>query len=153
MSDIKLVTRNRKALHDFFIIAKYESGIALRGTEVKAIREGKVNLQDAYARARNGSIFLVGLHISPWAGANDYDQHDPVRERRLLLHKREIGKITEKIEAGGMTLIPLALYFKNGKLKVELGLAKGKKQHDKRDAVAAREAKREMDRARAHRLR
>ena len=147
---IKIVIKNRKAFHDFHIIEKFEAGVSLNGTEVKSIRDGRVNLQGAYAKHLNGSIFLVGMHISTWQGASDYDQHDPVRTRQLLLHRREIRKIVEQIDQGGMTLVPLMLYFKHGKLKVELGLAKGKRQHDKREAVSKREAEREMARARSN---
>ena len=156
MSDsdgIKIITKNRKAFHDFTILEKFEAGISLHGTEVKSIREGRVNLQDAYAKHREGSIFLVGMNISTWLGASDYDQHDPIRTRQLLLHRREIRKIGEQVDQGGLTLVPLMLYFRNGKLKVELGLAKGKQQHDKRDSLAKKDAEREMARARSKRIR
>lgn len=146
---IKIVIKNRKAFHDFHILEKFEAGISLWGTEVKSIREGRVHLQEAYARYADGNVYLVGMHVSPWQGASDYDQHDATRTRQLLLHKREIRKISEQVEQGGMTLVPLMLYFKRGKLKVELGLAKGKRQHDKRETVAKREAEREMARARS----
>ena len=146
---IKIVLKNRKAFHEFHILEKFEAGISLQGTEVKSIRDGRVNLQEAYARYRDGSVFLVGMHVSPWAGANEYDQHDPTRTRRLLLHRREIRKIAQSVDQKGLTLVPLMLYFKHGKLKVELGLAKGKQQRDKRDTVAKRDAEREMARARS----
>jgi len=147
-SHIKLVLRNKRAYYEYEIIEKFEAGISLHGTEVKSIRAGKLNMGDAYARPRNGSISLLNLHISPWETANDYDQHDPTRPRRLLLHKKEIRKLSHEIEAKGYTLLPLSLYFKAGKLKVELGLAKGKNIRDKRQTSLKRDATREMDRAR-----
>lgn len=147
---IKIVLRNKRVFHEYNIIEKFEAGIALRGTEVKSIRAGKVNLTDAYARHNQGSIVLVNMHISPWDTANDYDQHDPTRPRRLLLHKREIRKLSHQMEAKGYTLLPLSLYFKGGKLKVELGLARGKNIHDKRQATLKRDADREMERARKY---
>jgi len=146
-----MVLRNKRAFHDYTIIEKFEAGVALQGTEVKSIRAGKVTMGDAYAGMRKGSISLLNLHISPWETANDYDQHNPTRPRLLLLHKREIRKLSHQIEAKGYTLLPLALYFKNGKLKVELGLAKGKNIHDKRQTSIKRDADREMDRARKFR--
>lgn len=145
---IKLVMRNKRAYYEYEIIEKFEAGISLHGTEVKSIRAGKLNMGDSYARPRNGSISLLNLHISPWETANDYDQHDPTRPRLLLLHKKEIRKLTHEIEAKGYTLLPLSLYFKAGKLKVELGLAKGKNIHDKRQTSLKRDADREMQRAR-----
>jgi len=150
MSDtnhIKVVVRNRRAYYEYEIIEKFEAGIALHGTEVKSIRAGKVNLGDAFARPRQGSIFLLNLHISPWETANDYDQHEPTRPRRLLLHKKEIKKLSHEIEAKGYSLMPLSLYFKDGKLKVELGMGKGKKVRDKRQNTMKRESNREMERA------
>ena len=147
---IKLVLRNKRAYHEYEIIEKFEAGISLVGTEVKSIRAGKLNMGDAYARHRNGSISLLNLHISPWETANDYDQHDPTRPRLLLLHRREIRKLSHDMEAKGYTLLPLSLYFKAGRLKVELGLAKGKNVHDKRQTSLKRDAIREMDRARKH---
>ncbi|MCF7825254.1 MAG: SsrA-binding protein SmpB [Candidatus Marinimicrobia bacterium] len=145
---IKLVIRNKRAYYEYEIVEKFEAGISLQGTEVKSIRAGKVNMGDAYARPRNGSISLLNLHISPWESANDYDQHDPTRPRLLLLHKKEIRKVSHEIEAKGYTLLPLSLYFKAGRLKVELGLAKGKNVRDKRQTSLKRDATREMDRAR-----
>ena len=145
---IKLVLRNKRAYYEYEIVEKFEAGISLHGTEVKSIRAGKLNMGDSYARPRNGSISLLNLHISPWETANDYDQHDPTRPRLLLLHKKEIRKLTHEIEAKGYTLLPLSLYFKAGKLKVELGLAKGKNVHDKRQTSLKRDAKRGMERAR-----
>ncbi len=151
MSDdkhIKLVLRNKRAFYEYEILEKFEAGISLHGTEVKSIRAGKLNMGDAYATHRNGSISLLNLHISPWETANEYDQHDPTRPRRLLLHRREIRKLSHDIEAKGYTLLPLSLYFKAGKLKVELGLARGKNIRDKRQTALKRDAAREMDRAR-----
>ena len=145
---IQLVLRNKRAYYEYEIIEKFEAGISLHGTEVKSIRAGNLNMGDAYARPRNGSISLLNLHISPWETANDYDQHDPTRPRLLLLHKKEIRKLSHEIEAKGYTLLPLSLYFKAGKLKVELGLAKGKNIRDKRQTSLKRDATREMDRAR-----
>ena len=143
--------RNKRAYYEYEILEKYEAGISLRGTEVKSIRAGKMNLGDAYANTRQASIFLFNLHISPWETANDYDQHEPTRPRLLLMHKKEIRKLSHQIQAKGYTLLPLKLYFKNGKLKVELGLARGKNIHDKRQTALKRDANREMDRARKYR--
>ncbi len=150
-SNIKLVLRNKRAYHEYEILEKYEAGISLHGTEVKSIRAGKVNMSDAYARHYQGSISLMNLHISPWETANDFDQHDTTRPRRLLLHSKEIRKLSHDIEAKGYTLLPLSLYFKGGKLKVELGLAKGKNLRDKRQTALKRDADREMDRAKKFR--
>jgi len=145
---IKLVLRNKRAYYEYEIIEKFEAGISLHGTEVKSIRAGNLNMGDSYARPRKGSIYLYNLHISPWETANDYDQHDPTRPRLLLLHKKEIRKLSHEIEAKGYTLLPLSLYFKAGILKVELGLAKGKNIRDKRQTSLKRDADREMERAR-----
>ncbi len=145
---IKLVLRNKRAYHEYEIVEKFEAGISLHGTEVKSIRAGKLNMGDAYASHRNGSISLLNLHISPWETANDYDQHDTTRPRLLLLHRKEIRKLSHEIEAKGYTLLPLSMYFKAGKLKVELGLAKGKNIRDKRQTSLKRDADREMERAR-----
>lgn len=150
-SHIKLVLRNKRAYYEYEILEKFEAGISLRGTEVKSIRANKVSMGDAYASMRQGSISLMNLHISPWETANDYDQHDPVRPRLLLLHRKEIRKLSHQLGAKGYTLVPLKLYFKNGRLKVELGLAKGKNTHDKRQTSLKRDADREMDRARKYR--
>jgi SsrA-binding protein len=147
MENTKSITQNRKARHDFFILSTIEAGIALQGTEVKSLRDGRVNLKDSYARVKNGELWLIGMHISPYEKGNIFN-HDPERERKLLLHSREIDKMRRGIEEKGMTLVPLSLYFKEGRVKVELGLAKGKHEYDKRDDNAEREARREMDRAR-----
>lgn len=140
----KTIAKNRKAFHDFFILEMTEAGIALVGTEVKSLRAGSVNLKDSYARVENGQVTLFGLHISPYDHGNRYN-HDPERPRRLLLHKREIGRLKVQTEEKGLTLVPLSLYFKGGKAKVELALAKGKQLHDKRDTLREREADREME--------
>ena len=145
--------RNKRAYYEYEIVEKYEAGISLEGTEVKSIRNGNVHLGDAYARKGRDGFFLINLHVSPWDTANDYDQHDPTRPRRLLLHKKEMRKLAHDIEAKGFTLLPLSLYFKNGRLKVELGLAKGKNVRDKRQSSLKRDAKREMDRARKYQSR
>lgn len=146
-----MILRNKRAYYEYEIIEKIEAGLSLQGTEVKSIRAGKVNMGDAYARVRSGSFSLLNLHIAPWETANDFDQHDTTRPRLLLMHKREIRKFSHLIEAKGYTLLPLALYFKHGVLKVELGLAKGKNIRDKRQTALKRDADREMDRARKYR--
>lgn len=143
---IRVVTRNRKARHDFQIMSTLEAGIELMGMEVKSIREGKVNLADSYAIIENGQIFLKNLHITPYAMASGTPA-DPTRTRRLLLHKREIGKLTVKTEQRGMTLIPLAVYFKGKNVKIELALAVGRKKFDKRQAKAKEEADRRIKQA------
>ena len=140
------VAENRRARHDYFIEDTYECGIALVGTEVKSVRAGKVNLKDSYAQVKNGEMLLVGMHISPYDQGNIFNK-DPFRTRKLLLHKREIRKLHDLQKQEGYALIPLSVYFKNSRVKVELGLCKGKKNYDKRDAVAKRDARREMDRA------
>lgn len=143
---IKTVVENRKARHDFFIEEALECGIALQGTEVKSCRLGKVNLQDAHARVENGDVMLYNVHISPYEQGNRFN-HEPKRPRRLLLHKHEILRLFGKVREKGLTLVPLRLYFKNGRLKVELALARGKKLYDKREDIIAREHKRAIDRA------
>jgi len=143
----RAVATNRKAFHDYFIEERFEAGIQLQGTEVKSLREGKVNLQDSYAGVKDGEIFLHHCHISPYSHGNIMN-HDPVRVRKLLLHRKEINKLLGKTQQKGLTLIPLRIYFtKRGFAKVELGLAKGKKLHDRRDSIKAREAGREVERA------
>ena len=143
---VRQVASNKKAYHDYFIEDTYECGIALVGTEVKSIRAGKVNLKDSYAQVKNGECYLIGMHVSPYEQGNIFNK-DPLRPRRLLMHKREIVKLNARIMQDGVALIPLSLYFKDSRVKVELGLCKGKKTYDKREAVAKRDAKREMDRA------
>lgn len=143
----KVVATNRKAFHDYFIEDKFEAGIVLQGTEVKSLREGRVNLQDSYASVREGEMFLHNCHVSPYSHGNIMN-HDPTRVRKLLLHKTEINKLLGKTQQKGLTLIPLRIYFsKRGHAKVELGLAKGKKLYDRRESIKAREAGREVQRA------
>ena len=143
----KVVATNRKAFHDYFIEDKFEAGIVLQGTEVKSLREGRVNLQDSYASVREGEMFLHNCHVSPYSHGNIMN-HDPTRVRKLLLHKTEINKLLGKTQQKGLTLIPLRIYFsKRGHAKVELGLAKGKKLYDRRESMKAREAGREVQRA------
>ena len=145
-SGVKVVAQNRKARHDFFIEETYEAGIALVGTEVKSIRQGKVNLRDSFIQIKNGEAILQGMHITPYEQGNRFN-HDPLRARTLLLHKREIGKLDVAVSREGMTLVPLELYLKKGRVKVLVAVAKGKKLYDKRHSEAERDAKRQMDRA------
>ncbi|MDP1769985.1 MAG: SsrA-binding protein SmpB [Nitrospirota bacterium] len=141
------VVTNRKAYHDYFIEEKFEAGIMLQGTEVKSLREGRVNLSDSYASVKEGQIFLHHCHISPYSHGN-LSNHEPLRTRKLLLHRKEINKLLVKTQQQGLTIIPLRIYFsKRGLAKVELGLAKGKKQHDRRESDKTREASREVERA------
>lgn len=137
---------NRKARHEYHIEDKYEAGIALTGTEIKSIRAGKANLQDSYARVDNGELMLYNMHISPYEQGNRFN-HEPKRPRKMLMHKREIMRLLGQTREKGLSLIPLQLYFKGGWVKVELALARGKKKYDKREDIAARDARREMDRA------
>ena len=143
---VKEITSNRKAFHEYFVLERFEAGIELAGTEVKSIRAGNVNLKDAFCTIKDGELFVRGMHISPYEHGNIFNK-DPVRPRRLLMHKREIVKLNARIMQDGVALIPLSLYFKNARVKVELGLCKGKKLYDKRADAAKRDAKREMDRA------
>ena len=145
MDSIKNIAQNKKARHDYFIEETYECGIELVGTEVKSLREGKVNLKDSYASITEGEVFVKNMHISPYEKGNIFNK-DPLRERKLLLHKREILKLIGKIKEKGYSLIPLSLYFKNSKVKMELALARGKKLYDKRDDIAKKDATREIDR-------
>jgi SsrA-binding protein len=138
----KNIAENRKAFHDYFVLETFEAGVALLGTEVKSIREGRVNLRDSYARTQDGEVFLHNVHISPYSHRG-YAEHDPLRRRKLLLHAQEIRKVVAKTVERGMTLVPLRMYFKNGRVKVALGLAKGKQVHDKRETIKRREADRE----------
>jgi SsrA-binding protein len=142
----KPITTNRKAFHDYDILEKIEAGIALTGTEVKALRAGQVNLKDSYVDMRDGEMTLIGTHISPYESGNRFN-HEPERPRKLLLHKREILRFGIKARDKGLTLVPLRLYFRNGRVKVEIGLAKGRRSYDKRVAIAERESRREVDRA------
>lgn len=141
MSQIKIISENRRARHDYFIEDTMETGIVLQGTEVKSLRLGKVNLRDSFARIENGEVFLHGMHISPYEQGNRFN-HDPLRPRKLLLHKREIRRLIGKTREDGYTLVPTRLYFSKGRCKVELALAKGKKLYDKRDSEAKRDASR-----------
>ena len=142
---VKEITSNRKAFHEYFVLERFEAGIELAGTEVKSIRGGNVNLKDALCTIKNGELFIRGMHISPYEHGNIFNK-DPVRPRRLLMHKREILKLNARVMQDGVALIPLSLYFKDSRVKVELGLCKGKKLHDKRDSEADRQSKRDIDR-------
>ena len=142
---VKVVAKNSKAYHDYFIEDKYEAGIELAGTEVKSIRLGHVNLKDSFCVVKDGEMSVIGMHISPYEKGNIFNK-DPMRQRRLLMHKREILRLFARIKQDGYSLIPLSIYFRGPRVKLELGLAKGKKLYDKRDSAAARDAKREMDR-------
>jgi SsrA-binding protein len=147
---VKQVASNRKAYHDYFIEDKYEAGIELAGTEVKSIRQGAVNLKDSFAIVKDGEMMLHGMHISPYEKGNIFNK-DPLRPRKLLLHKREILKLHAKVKQDGYSLVPLSVYFRGPRVKIELGVAKGKKLYDKREAAAQKDAKREMDRAKKDR--
>ncbi len=142
---VKIVTDNRKARHDFHILETYEAGMALHGTEVKSLRGGKANLNDAFARIENGEVLLYNMHISPYEQGNRFN-HDPKRTRKLLMHKYEINKLFGTVREKGLTLVPLKVYFSRGRAKVELALAQGKKLYDKRQDMAEQDARREMDR-------
>ncbi len=143
---IKIAAQNRKAHHDYFVEDRYEAGIELFGTEVKSIRAGTLNLKDSYCIAKNGEIYLHAMHISPYEHGNIFNK-DPVRPRRLLMHKREINRLQAYVQQDGYALIPLSVYFKNSRVKIEVGLCKGKKNYDKRDSTAKRDTKRDIDRA------
>ena len=138
----RIVSENRKALHDFHILETFEAGVVLQGTEVKAIREGRVNLRDSFARVEDGEVFVYNVHISPYSHRG-YADHEPTRKRKLLLHRQEIRKLIGKTVERGLTLVPLRLYFKGGKVKVAISLAKGKQAHDKRETIRRREIDRE----------
>ena len=142
---IKQAAANRKAYHDYFVLDRYEAGIELSGTEVKSVRAGTLNLKDAFCTVKNGEIFVRGMHISPYEKGNIFNR-DPDRVRRLLMHKREIVKLGAKVAQDGLALVPLSVYFRDGRVKVEVGLCKGKKLYDKRDDLAKRDAKRDIDR-------
>ncbi|MGI6031353.1 MAG: SsrA-binding protein SmpB [Eubacteriales bacterium] len=143
---IKIITKNKKAFHDYFVLEKYEAGIELFGTEVKSIRAGSVNLKDSYCYIDHLELFVRGMHISPYEKGNIFNK-DPLRIRRLLMHKKEILRLLSKVQQDGVTLIPLSLYFRGSHVKVELGVCKGKQLHDKRQAIAEKDAKRNIDRA------
>jgi len=142
---IKVIATNRKAYHDYHIDDEYEAGLALTGTEIKSVRAGQVNLRDSYVQIRNGEAWLINTHIAPYDRAS-YENHDPRRERRLLLHKREILRLGSKVLEKGFTIIPLKIYLKGNKAKVEIALAKGKRLYDKREAIAARDSQRQVER-------
>lgn len=141
----KEICANRKAFHEYFVLERYEAGIELAGTEVKSVRAGQVNLKDSFCTVKDGELFVRGMHISPYEHGNIFNK-DPVRPRRLLMHKREIMKLNSRIMQDGVALVPLSLYFKDSRVKLELGLCKGKKLHDKRDSEADRQSKRDIDR-------
>ena len=141
----RIVAQNKKAYHDYFVEEKYEAGIALFGTEVKSIRAGNVNLQDSYCSFEGGEMFVTGMHISPYEQGNIFNR-EPLRERKLLMHRREIMKLQGQVQQKGYTLVPLSLYFSGSHVKVEVGLCRGKKLYDKRDADAKRQADRDIDR-------
>ena len=138
----RIIADNRKARFDYHLVETFEAGIALAGTEVKAIREGRVNLRDSFARAEDGEIYVHGIHIGAYS-SRGYADHEPLRRRKLLLHKQEIRKLIGKTTERGMTLVPVRMYFKNGRVKVAISLAKGKKEHDRRETIRRREADRE----------
>lgn len=146
-----MIAQNKKAYHDYFVEDTYEAGIALTGTEVKSIRAGRVNLKDSYVSCKTGEAFVIGMHISPYEQGNIFNR-DPLRQRKLLLHKREIHKLIGLTQQQGYALIPIKLYFKGSHVKLEVGLCRGKKNYDKRDAAAAKDAKRNMDRTMRERL-
>lgn len=145
MDSIKIIAQNKKAWHDYFIIEQLECGISLAGTEVKSLRDGKVNLKEAYAQILNGEIYIKQMHISPFEKGNIFNK-DPMRDRKLLLHKSEIRKLIGQTKEKGFSLVPTKIYFKNSKVKVEIALARGKKDYDKRQSIAKKDAQRSMDR-------
>lgn len=144
-NEIKIVARNKKAYHDYSVLEKFEAGIELFGTEVKSVRQSKLNLKDSWCAIKNGEIFVNGMHISPYEQGNIFNR-DPMRVRRLLMHKREINRLYGQIKQQGLALIPLNVYFSKGKAKVEIGLCKGKKLYDKREAAAQKDAQRSIER-------
>jgi SsrA-binding protein len=144
---IKIIAENRKARHEYFIEDQFEAGISLKGTEVKSLRQGRANLKDAYAKIKKGEVYVHQMHISPYPFAY-YDNHDPLRPRKLLLHKYEIKKLYGKVNERGYALIPLRLYFREGKVKLLLALAKGKRKHDKRETIRRRDEQRDLERQR-----
>lgn len=142
---VKLVANNKKAYHDYFIDEKYEAGLVLHGTEVKSLRMGKCSIKEAWVRIQDGEVWVYGMHISPYEKGNIFNK-DPLRSRKLLMHKAEIGKLLGKVKEKGITLVPLQVYFKNGRAKLEIGLARGKKLYDKREELAKRDMRREAER-------
>ena len=145
-NSIKIIAQNKKAYHDYFVDEKYEAGIELFGTEVKSIRQGRVNVKESYCDIKYGEVFVVGMHISPYEQGNVFNK-DPLRPKKLLLHKREILKLFGLVSQKGYTLVPLQVYLKNSRVKIEIGLCRGKKLYDKRDDMARNDAKRDMERA------
>ena len=143
---VKIVAQNRKARYSYFIEERYEAGVVLQGTEVKALREGRANIKDGYARIKDGEIYLMDVHISPYAFGNRFN-HDPLRPRKLLMHSREIHRLAGKVKEKGFSLIPLSIYFSHGRAKVALALAKGKKLYDKREALKRKAMKKEVERS------
>ena len=143
---VKIVANNKKAYHEYFVLEKFEAGIELVGTEVKSIRAGRINLKESWCMIKNGEIFVNGMHISPYEQGNIFNK-DPFRVRKLLMHRKEIDRLFGKIKQDGLTLIPTSVYFKNSKVKVEVGLCKGKNLHDKRETLAKKQAERDIDRA------
>ena len=146
MEGRKVIAQNKKAYHEYFVLDKYEAGIELFGTEVKSLRQGAVNLKDSYCEIKDGELFARGVHISPYEKGNIYNR-EPLRVKRLLMHKKEIFKLFGKVKEDGLALIPLLLYFKDSRVKMEVGLCKGKKLYDKRDSDAKRQSARDIDRA------
>lgn len=145
-SSVKIIAQNKKAYHDYFVEEKYEAGVELFGTEVKSIRAGKVNVKEAYCDIKDGEVFVLGMHISPYEQGNVFNK-DPLRPKKLLLHKKEILKLFGLVAQKGYTLVPLQIYLKNSRVKIEIGLCRGKKLYDKRDDMARNDAKRDMERA------
>lgn len=143
---MKVVTQNKKAFHDYFILETYEAGIELKGTEIKSVRKGHVNLKDAFIRFKNDEAFIENMHIAPYEQGNIFN-HEPLRNRKLLLHKKQIKKLQREVKENGLTVVPTKLYFNTSKLKVEIALARGKKLYDKRQDLKAKDAKRDMERA------
>ena len=146
MSAGKLIAKNKKAWHDYFVKETFEAGIELVGTEVKSIRQGSVNLKDSYVSVANGEAYVKGMHVSPYEQGNIFNR-DPLRDRRLLLHRREINRLIGMVKQQGLSIVPLSLYFKGSRVKMEVALVQGKKDYDRRESIAQRDAKRDMDRA------
>lgn len=144
--DVQVVARNKKAYHDYFVLDTYEAGIELYGTEIKSIRQGRVNLKDSYCGVDDGEMFALGMHISPYEQGNIFNR-DPMRRKRLLLHKKEILKLFQQSQQQGLSIVPLELYIKKGRAKLQIGLCKGKKLHDKRETAAKKDAQRDIERA------
>ena len=143
---VKVIAQNKKARHDYFVEEAFEAGLALHGTEVKSMRLGRVNLKESYVQAQGNELFAYGMHVSPYAQGNQFNA-DPLRPKKLLMHKREIRRLASEVKRQGFTLIPLQIYLKDGRMKLELGMCKGKKNYDKRDDMAERDAKRSIERA------